>query len=277
MKRADMVKRESEKAKLSGRSRARLKKTRVPPVIYTPESLYHSHHHNDVDEDELQELGCPPRLIKLIRQLDRPENIQVFVGGHLHYDHANKTGGLPEIIRSGQADCFRGALFIYTVAYFHGDNPRWCLLQAGTNNRDQDHNIIAYCEVDRFSEQHRWGALAMSSWNTLMYRPPVFSDLVELGRSYHEPYLSEYPKYHNEHTLVGISDPIDMVKLFDQKYGRGWFFRQVFQSGEDAARLIFDHYTDGLWCTRLVDRARYRYPGRPGDDIVPVKLEKYER
>ncbi len=277
MKKAGIIKKEGEKANRNDRSTIRPKRANVPPVIYTAESLYHPHHHNEVDEDELKELGCPPHLIKLIRQLDRPENIQVFIGDHLHYDHSNAIGGFPEIIKSGKADCFRGALFLYTVAYFHGDNPRWCLLQAGTNNRDQDHNIIPYCEIYSFSEVYRWGALAMSSWNTLMYRPPVFKDLIELGRSYYQPYLSEYPEYHNEHTLVGISDPVDMVKLFDEKYGRGWFFRQVFQPGEEAAQYIFDHYTDGLWCTRLTDRARYRYPGKPGDDIIPVKLEKYER
>jgi hypothetical protein len=277
MKRAEINKKEVEKANRNDRSTLRPKETKVPPVIYTPESLYHSHHHNEVNEEELKGLGCPPRLIKLIRQLDRPENIQVYVGDHFHYDHSDTIGGLPEIVKSGKADCFRGALFLYTVAYFHGDNPRWCLLQAGTNNRDQDHNIIPYCEIFRFTEEYRWGALAMSSWNTLMYRPPVFKDLIELGRSYHQPYLSEYPKYHNEHTLIGISDPIDMVKLFDEKYGRGWFFRQVFQPAEEAARYIFDHYTDDLWCTRLTDGARYRYPGKPGDEIIPVKIEKYER
>ena len=212
----------------------------------------------------LHTLGCPDKYIPLVQQLDTPWQVQTYINQHFKYDHSNATRGLVGILetKGNLAHCFEGAMFAYTLLWLHGWKPSIVLLQAGDNKYGEDHNIVPY----RYG--NRLGAVAMSAWETLKGKPPVYPSLRDLVLGgYYFPFTSELDPYKGVWDLVGYSDKIDLVA----KFGTGWMFRD----GQNALRDIYDYYARDLMCTHLFNGSRYRYiDEKPGVDDLEGGKER---
>ncbi len=156
--------------------------------------------------------------VLIIAALDNPRRVQWFLDNEVYYnnDHSHvdqeETSMSPRtVLRAGMAHCFEGAMFAYAVNYLHGFEPRWVLLE-GT--RDVDHNLIVY------QDHHavRWGCNAHSGYPHLGGREPEYFTLRELAETYVPYYYSGYTNNPADLTLVGFSEPFDLVK----KFGVGW-------------------------------------------------------
>lgn len=223
-----------------------------PPALRAPSAPF------------LRNLGCPEKYIPLIQQLNLPWEIQAYIDEHFKYDYSNATRGLLGILEApgNPAHCFEGALFAYTLLWVHGWQPSLVLLQAGDNKYGEDHNIVPY----RY--RNRLGALAMSAWETLKGKPPIFPSLRDLVLGgYYFPFTSELDAYRGVWNLVGYSDPIDLV----EKFGMEWMFR----AGENALQDIYDQYARNIICTHLFNGSRYPYiDEKPGADSTEGGQER---
>ena len=156
--------------------------------------------------------------VLIIAALDNPRRVQWFLDNEVYYnnDHGDieteETSFSPRtVLRTGMAHCFEGAMFAYAVNYLHGFEPRWMLLE-GT--RDVDHNLVVYQEHHAF----RWGCNAQSGYPHLGGREPQYFTLRESAETYAPYYYSGYTNEPTDLTLVGFSEPFDLVK----KFGVSW-------------------------------------------------------
>lgn len=156
--------------------------------------------------------------VLIIAALDNPRRVQWFLDNEVYYnnDHGDidqeETSLSPRmVLRTGMAHCFEGAMFAYAVNYLHGFEPRWMLLE-GT--RDVDHNLVVY------QDHHavRWGCNAQSGYPHLGGREPEYFTLRALAETYIPYYYSGYTNNPDDLTLVGFSEPFDLVK----KFGVNW-------------------------------------------------------
>lgn len=188
--------------------------------------LFAEIHYKDVSksayqamEDKINTLGLSfaPEEIMLITALSTPELAQKFLHLYTFYnnDHEDpeqdETAHSPrQVMHTGSAHCFEAAAFVYTLGYLHGWNPRLVLLES---RKDSDHNIIVYQGPDG-----RWGSVAQSQYDGLSGRDPIYESIGDLAASYKPYYYSGWTDDSNDITMVGYSDPIDLVV----KYGVRW-------------------------------------------------------
>jgi hypothetical protein len=156
--------------------------------------------------------------IDVLAALDTPAKVQAFLDIELYYndDHASEdqeeTATPPRLVlRTGMAHCFEGAMFAYAVNHLHGHEPRLVMLEA---SQDADHNLVV-CR-DRVSGLY--GSNAQSRYPGLVGRPAEFSTVRALADSYVPFYYSDRTLDPNDLTLVGYSEPVDLVA----KFGAGW-------------------------------------------------------
>lgn len=203
-----------------------------------------------LDERLLRELGCPRLELGLFRQLNTPQKVQTYINRHFKYtdDYIDSFMG---VVKTKEANCFSGSVgFALPLLWFHGYEPR-LLMMVADNDRDENHNVVAF----RDRRSGLIGSVAMSSWDTLKDRPPMFSTFHHLVMAYWQAYTSAYAKYAGEHTLIGYSDPVDIAG----KYGWEW----LYEPGRDPRGIhhIYNTYAKGLMCTALFDPTkRFIYP-----------------
>lgn len=149
-----------------------------------------------------------------IAALDTPARVQEFLDTQLHYndDHASveldETAMSPkQVLRTGLAHCFEGAMFAYAVNYLHGFSPGLSLLEA---SQDSEHNLV----IVRDRHGGWYGCNAHSRYPHLDGRPMQYETLRELAESYAPWYYSDRTKNPADVTLVGYSDPFDLVARF---------------------------------------------------------------
>jgi len=194
----------------------------------------------------LKESNSPVEFHSLIKELDTPQKIQVFMKEKLKYHHKDTVRAFPDIIRYRQADCFEGGIgFAYPILLFWGYRPYVVMLHAD-HKRDVDHTLIIYRTHDKI------GAIAKSSFSMLMDREPIYDTLHDLINTYYPHYLSDFEGYVGENTLIGYSDPIDLLP----KFGINWFFLK----GDNALQNLYDHFTDNVMCTNYHTHERFLYP-----------------
>ncbi len=201
-----------------------------------------------VEEKLLLEMGFPEKLIPFINRLNTPEKIQEYLKKELVYNEKEIFQSLIDIAETKIADCFEGGVgFAYPLMYLHGYNPKVVMIHAD-NQIDVDHTLVAYRLGDKI------GTIAKSNYPLLMDRPPEFSSLRDLILTYYPHYVCEIKEheYHGMYTVIGYSDPIDLVK----KFGTEWFFAR----GENALKNLYDHFTDDVMCTRMFSNYRFPYP-----------------
>ncbi len=181
---------------------------RVSPQAYRALIARTRELHLDLSEDELIVFAA----------LDTPGKVQEFLNTEIYYnnDHAHpdqqETARPPRrVLATAHAHCFEGALFAYAVNYLHGHNPRWVLLEA---SQDPDHNLVLL--QDRQTELY--GANAHSTWPHLDGRPPEYPTLWSLVETYIPYYISDLTNDPQDLTLVGYSEPFDLIPRF----GTAW-------------------------------------------------------
>lgn len=145
----------------------------------------------------------PGEQLAVLRRLDSPRKVQDFLDYGLAYnDSKPDTCYSPlEALKRGRAHCIEGAMLAAAAFLFHGRPP--LLLDLRANPRDDDHVIAP------FTENGRWGAVAMSHFCGLRYREPVHGSYAELARSYFEFYYNSS----GEKTLREFSSPLDAALL----------------------------------------------------------------
>ncbi len=196
----------------------------------------------------LRDLGCPEKYISLVKQLNTPWEIQDYINTYFTYNQSDTTRSVVGILETKRkpAHCFEGAMFAYALLWVHGWKPGVVLLQAGDNKYGEDHNIVPYRYGDRL------GAVAMSAWDSLKAKPPIYPSLRDLVfAGYHFPFTSELDQFPGVWNLIGFSDKRDLVDMF----GTDWMFRE----GNDALQEIYHNYAKNLMCTHLFNGSRYPY------------------
>jgi len=185
----------------------------------------------------------------ILAALDTPGKLHAFLDTELYYndDHASveqeETAMPPRLVlRAGKAHCFEGAMFAYAVNFLHGHEPRLMMLEA---SQDADHNIVVW----RDPRTGLYGASAHSRYPGLVGRPAEYPTLRALAESYVPFYFSDRTLDPKDLTLVGFSEPVDLVA----KYGTIWM------GGEEPLWDIYYTYID--------DAVPFHYffddPGRP--------------
>lgn len=134
-----------------------------------------------------------------LRSLKTPAGIQRLLNS-LTY-HAVDTAWSPRrVLREGYAHCAEGAVLAAAALRALGHPP---LLLDLESEQDTDHVIAVY--------RHRgsWGAIAMSHFNGLRDRAPIYRSLRELALSYFEDYYN----LRGERTLRRYSRPVNLDRF----------------------------------------------------------------
>jgi len=156
--------------------------------------------------------------LTVLAALDTPERVQEFLNTELYYnnDHATpeteETALSPrQVLHTAKAHCFEGAMFAYAVNYLHGHEPRLVMLEA---SQDSDHNLVLYQDP----RTKLYGVNAHSAFPNLDGRPARYSTIREIAESYYPYYYSDRTRDPRDLTLVGFSDPFDLVPKFGTKW-----------------------------------------------------------
>ncbi len=180
----------------------------------------------------------------VLAALDTPAKIQDFLDTRIYYnqDHESidqeETAMPPrQVLRTGIAHCFEGAMFAYAVNFLHRHDPRLVLLEA---SQDADHNLV----VCRERRTGLAGANAHSRYPGLGGRPAEYKTIRALAESYLPYYYSDRTSDPNDLTLVGYSDEIDLVAT----YGTDWISSEkplwdIYYTYIDATRR-FSYFGD---------------------------------
>jgi hypothetical protein len=187
------------------------------------------------------ELPLSEDALVVFAALDHPDKVQAFLNTQIYYyddhtvEHVEPTARSPyAVLQTAFAHCFEGALFAYAVNFLHGYTPRLVLLEA---SQDADHNLVVFQD----SSTELYGCNAHSAYPNLDGRAAQYRTLRALVESYQPFYYSDFTRDPYDLTLVGYSEPIDLVA----KYGVAWIAS-----------------TEPLWemyYTYIDDRVRFYY------------------
>ncbi len=152
--------------------------------------------------------------LAIIAWLDTPDKVQHFLNTQIYYNNDHASADLEEtawsprmVLRTARAHCFEGAMFAYTVDYIHGHDPRLVLLEA---SQDSEHNLVLFCD----RQTGLLGVNAHSAFLHLDGRPARYPSLRAIAASYFPWYYSDRSWDPTDLTLVGYSDPFDLVARF---------------------------------------------------------------
>jgi len=166
------------------------------------------------------ELSLPftDQELLILAALDTPARVQEFLNTQIYYNNDHASPDLQEtampprlVLRTARAHCFEGAMFAYAVNYLHGHHPRLMLLEA---SQDSEHNLVLY----RDPQTGWYGCNAHSAFKCLDGRPAEYKTLRALAESYYPYYYSDRTNDPGDLTLVGYSDPFDLVAKFGVRW-----------------------------------------------------------
>lgn len=158
-----------------------------------------------------------PKELRKLRSLSTPAKIQKFLN-ELPYHHAGTAFSPRMVLKHETAHCLEGAIFAAAALRVNGYPPLILDLEAVN---DSDHVIAV------FQEHDAWGAIGISNFAGLRYRPPVYRSVRELAMSY----FNDYFNLRGERTLRAFSRPVNLSR-FDRK---NWMTR------EDNVWFIAEH------------------------------------
>jgi hypothetical protein len=207
-------------------------------------------------EASVRELGIEftPDELSILAALDTPERVQEFINTQLYYNNDHASGELEEtamsprqVLQTGLAHCFEGAMFAYTVNYLHAHMPRLLLLEAC---QDSAHNLVVF-------QDHRtglYGCNAHSRYPYLDGRLAQYSTIRTLAESYYPYYYSDHTNNPNDLTLVGYSELFDLRG----KFGVAWMGSQ-----EPLWDIYYNYVDDTIIFYKLFDDSGelHLYPG----------------
>lgn len=148
-------------------------------------------------------LGLSAKEFTLLRQLDAPQKIQVFLNGiPINHELTGETIlSVRQVLRQRRAHCIEGAFVAACALWIHGDPP--LLVHLDCDLSDYPHVIAV------FRRKGCWGAISKTNATPLRYRDPVYRTLRELAMSYfHEYFNKRYQK-----TLRSYSATFDLRKV----------------------------------------------------------------
>jgi hypothetical protein len=186
-----------------------------------------------------RELGLAfgPDELVVIAALDTPPKVQEFLNQQVYYnnDHASvemdETAQPPRrVLETALGHCFEGALLAYAVNALHGHEPRMVLLEA---RQDSEHNLVVW----RDPATGRYGCNAHSRFPHLDGRPAEYATIRALAESYIPYYYSDRSNDPADLTLVGWSDPADLLA----KFGTAWI------GSRDPLWDLYYTYVDDTW------------------------------
>jgi len=183
-----------------------------------------------------EDLGLTPAEFAVLRRLDTPQKIQVFL---YSLSQNFEVGGetcrpVRHVLRHRAAHCIEGAMLAACALWVHGEPP---LLMDMRAERDFDH-VVAL-----FRRHGRWGAISKTNGVFLRWRDPVYGSLRELAMSY----FHEYANRRDHKTLREFSVPFDLRRV-DPK---------VWVTGEKQAWFVAEEL-DRIMHFKLVERRHLR-------------------
>ena len=180
----------------------------------------------------------------VLAALDTPARVQEFLNTQIYYnnDHAfaelEETAMSPRrVLQTALAHCFEGAMFAYAVDYLHGHEPRLVLLEA---SQDSEHNLVLYQDP----QTGLYGVNAHSAFSHLDGRPAQYTSVRAIAETYIPYYYSDRTNDPTDLTLVGYSEPLDLVT----KFGVAWM-----GSEEPLWEMYYTYVDDTLRLHNLCD------------------------
>ena len=195
-----------------------------------------------------------PDELTVLAALDAPDKVQEFLNTEIYYNNDHASPDLEEtamsprrVLETGLAHCFEGALFAYAVNFLHGHSPQLMLLEA---SQDSEHNLVLFQD----SRTRLYGCNAHSAFRNLDGRPANYSTLRALAESYFPYYYSDRSMDPNDLTLVGYSDPFDLIS----RYGVAWIA---------SREPLWD-----IYCTYVDDTVHFHYLSSNSDETHSYPL-----
>ncbi len=180
----------------------------------------------------------------VLAALDTPARVQEFLDTQIYYNNDHASAELEEtamsprrVLQTALAHCFEGAMFAYAVDYMHGHEPRLVLLEA---SQDSEHNLVLYQDP----LTGLYGVNAHSAFPHLDGRPAHYASVRAIAESYFPYYYSDRTHNPADLTLVGYSEPFDLVS----KFGVAWM-----GSEEPLWELYYTYVDDALRLYNLFD------------------------
>jgi hypothetical protein len=132
-----------------------------------------------------QDLDLTPPEFAILRRLDTPPKIQLFVNA-IPANH--EIGGetilsVRQVLRQRRAHCIEAAFVAACAQWIHGDPPLVMYLDCAPS--DFPH-VVAL-----FRRGACWGAVSKSNGAHLRYRDPIYRSLRELAMSYFHEYFDK--------------------------------------------------------------------------------------
>jgi hypothetical protein len=180
---------------------------------------------------------------RILARLRTPADIQGYLD-ELDYDPKGGAKSPREVMRTGTAQCYSGALFAAAALRELGHAPRIMWMDAVQD----DGHCIALFESDGL-----WGSVAKSNFTTIRSREPIYPYLA-LGLSYFDGFYNILGK----RTMRAFTEPIDL-EVFEP---RGWRFSK-------GQLLYVDRAIDTAPRTWKLSRSRVK-------DVSPVSEQLRE-
>jgi len=137
---------------------------------------------------------------RFLRSLNSPVKIQSFLDS-LPYHHAGTAFSPKTVLEEGTAHCLEGAVFAAAALRFQGRPPLLLDLEA---EADSDHVLAV------FRDHGGWGAIGISNFSGLRFRPAIYRTMRELALSY----ANDYFNLRRQRTLRRYSKAVSL-KPFD--------------------------------------------------------------
>lgn len=150
-----------------------------------------------------EDLGLTPGEFAILRRLDTPPKIQLFINA---IPANQEIGGetilsVRQVLRQRRAHCIEAAFVAACAQWIHGQPPLVMYLDCDPS--DFPH-VVALFRHNSF-----WGAVSKSNGSHLRYRDPIYRNLRELAMSY----FHEYFDRRGRKTLRSYSRAFDLRRL----------------------------------------------------------------
>src|SRR5947199_5922100 len=150
-----------------------------------------------------QDLGLTRREFAILRRLDSPQKIQMFVNAiPINHEIGGETIlSVREVLRQRRAHCIEGAFVAACALWIQGEPPLVMYMDCAAT----DHPHV----MALFRRGRAWGAISKHNGAQLRFRDPVYRSLRELAMSYFHEYFDK----HGRRTLRRYSRPFDMRRI----------------------------------------------------------------
>jgi len=150
-----------------------------------------------------EDLGLTRAEFAILRRLDTPQKIQLFVNA-IPANH--EIGGetilsVRQVLRQRRAHCIEGAFVAACALWIHGQPP--LVMYMDCDASDYPH-VLAL-----FRRGRHWGAISKHNGAQLRYRDPVYRSLREVAMSYFHEYFNKLGRK----TLRSYSGAFDLRRI----------------------------------------------------------------